>query len=506
MRADETTDATAVVSAAAGGVFSLLMRFGALQAVNFLASIVLSRLLFPDEYGVFAIITAVTSILSTVGGAGLSAAVIQRREEPTAAQLSSLFWLQLAASSLLFTVLFALSQFISDSFALSGSGAWLVRAAAVSLLMDSVRSVPSATLERRLNYGPVAMVEVSEGVAFQLVAVACAWLGFGVWALILALTASRVVGVGALLRVTDWRPIRAFDRAFVTTALHFGIRYQVPTLISRLKDTFNPIVVGLLVGTAGAGFIAWASALAFLPLPIMSTLWRVSFPALSRMQNRRDHLDLGVSLSIRAASATALPISMISLALAYPITTLVFDPKWVPALPSFYLLAISLWPAAVIGFPLLSMFGAIGRPDISLRFTILYAVLEWTLGIPLVLWLGFAGVAVRSVIVAYGTLPLLLAAAKPFVSISLRNVFFPYFLRSVAAAAVSWAISVAAPLSYPTLLASGGAGVAVYLALSLRPIIRDLQPVLSERQRRWIERRATRVDWLLSNMRTGSGG
>jgi teichuronic acid exporter len=481
------TDAP-IGSLAVQGVLTLLMRTGMLHVVNLLAGIVLARLLAPSDYGVFAIVTGLSMLFSALGSLGFSAAAIQRKSDISREQLSSLFWVQFTLAGVLVAVAIVVADPVAAFFKLGESGIWLIRAAAIALLLDSSRAMASASLERHLQYKPLALAEFVEGFSFQLAAMLCAFWGMGVWSLVCALLASRIAGLAMLIRVSDWRPMLAFDRAFVAATLPFGLYYQASTLISRFKDTFNPFVVGSVVGAAGAGYIGWATSLASLSYPLTMALWRVTFPTFSRLQDDRRVLERALSLCIRGSAATILPMSALLMVLAEPLTLVVFDPKWLPALPSFYLLTIAMWPGVVITATFFNLFVAVGRSDLPFRFAMYYLVFDWALGIPLVWMFGFVGVAIRSVIVAYVSLPIILHIARNYVMLDLRGDITPYVLRTALATLATWIVIQVVPVSLLSIALSGTVGIAVYIIWAYPLLARDLLPLAPFSYRRHIDR------------------
>lgn len=479
----------AITGRAVSGAIALLVRFGVLQVLSMAASIVLARLLYPSDYGAFMIVSTLTSFLNVVASAGLGAAAIQREAEPTRVELSTLFWSQFAASLALMLGVAAVAGPVAAHFELDGSGTWLFRVGALALPLAALRSVPATILERRLHYKRIAVVEIVEGAAFNVATIAGALAGYGVWALVGGLVFSRALGFLALLIASPWRPALAFDMAYLRQALPFGVGYQFPALTSQLKEIFNPIVVGLLVGPTGAGYLAWAIGFAALPLPLTAVLWRVTFATFSRLSANPQALSNAVGVSVRIASAAVLPISMLMIALAEPITLLVFDPRWEPAIPAFRLMLVSYWPGAILLSTLFNLLCAKGRPDIPAKFTVLWAVLDWVVGVPMVWLFGFEGVAIRSVVNAYLTLPWVLIVARRFVPLDLRRDVLPYMLGSLAAAGVAFLLMHVLPWSTVSLVLSGMVGLLVYTALAWPLLQRDVLPYVAWPEHLYIRRR-----------------
>src|SRR5207302_8161081 len=131
----------------------------------------------------------------------------------------------------------------------------------------------------------------------------------------------------------------------------------------------------------------------------------------------------------------------------------------------------------LLGSTFFSLFYAMGRPRYSLFFTILYGVLDWGVGVPLVLWLGFNGVAVRTLIVAYVTLPLLLRAARNLVPVQpLRQIIRPAIVAGICALG-EFTVIRALPASPASFVATAVCGTALYIVLIAR-VERDVLKAL----------------------------
>ena len=192
--------------------------------------------------------------------------------------------------------------------------------------------MPAAVvLERRLVYLPLTLADTLDTVLFYGVAVAAAVAGFGVWSFVLGALAGRLAGVATLWIAVRWRPAARWHWRDLRGALSFGVLFHGSALITMVRDAVVPIIVGAWVGLAGVGFVNWATALAFLPLQIVSIAGRVLFPALARLQDDPAGFARATERALNRIALVVYPLALLLMAAAMPIVRFVYGEAWMPA-------------------------------------------------------------------------------------------------------------------------------------------------------------------------------
>lgn len=460
------SSAAALQVRALRGALALLGRSLFVRLVAILGGVLLARVLSPREFGLYAVVAFIVAFLTNFSDVGLGAALIQQPAVPSRRELETTFTLQLLLVTCLVVVGFLLASPISAAYHLSAGGVWLIRVLLLSLPIGLLRSIPAVLLERDLRYSRLSVIESVEALSFQLVAVGLALARFGVWSFVWAALVRAIAGVLTAYFVAPWRPGISFSPAVAGRLLRFGVPYQAQGVLSFTKDAMTPTFVGLLVGAAAVGYVNWAFGLAALPLAVTESVWRVTFPAFARAQQNRELLCSLIERTVRLSAILFLPLSILLLPAAPDLVHYIYTDKWAPALPAFYLFSISLWTGPLLGSTVFSAFYATGRARFALYFTVLYGVLDWGIGIPLVLLFGFTGIAVRAVIVAYGTLPLLLIALQRIVPVRVLPQIVRPLVAAMGAAALEWLFLHILPPGLPTLACSGSIA-ALFYAVSM---------------------------------------
>jgi O-antigen/teichoic acid export membrane protein len=472
---------------ASQGIKLMLGRQALILGFTFGTGIVLARLLGPAQFGVYAIATFFVEVFALFGNFGLAASFIQRREEPTEHDLRVGFTLQQALISVVAALLFVTAPWLVAAFPKAPDNAdWLVRALAVTLFLTSWRSMSALQLERRLQYGRVAWIEVTETVAYQSTAVGAAVAGYGVWSLVAAALVRGVLGTALLYAAAPW-PVRlAFDRGVAREILRFGIPFQLQNLVNQVGGWTTPLIVGTLVGPRGVGLLTFASSNARKPLLLVDNVMRVAFPHFSRLQDDRDEVERVLR---RYLTYLLLPASLWCAVLVVAGSSLIeaiYGPKWKGAALPLALFAVALlfdvlhW---MVGVTL----NSIGLVRATTRVVVAKSLLQLVLGVPLILAIGLNGVPLAYLATALAVTPwFLLALGRRQAGRTVRD------LRWLAIPLVG-AIAVASPLLVPSLQAGLRAALltvticTAFLAFAsrLRPswLRTGVEPIMSTRRR-----------------------
>jgi O-antigen/teichoic acid export membrane protein len=385
------------------GAFALGIRQVLVHASNVGGSILLARLLSPREYGIYAVITFFIVFLGTFGGTGLAANLIREHPAPAPQVYRAVYTLQQVAVLFFAVVFWALAPLLAHAYHLQSSGPWLFRLTALSLVATSAMVPPQIQMERALNFQRLAYVETAQALCFNITAVVLAWRGFGGISFGIALLVRSLIGVAFAYLLQPVSLRWHFDWKLAAPHLRYGLYYQSAQILSIVKDSITPLVIGYLVGSAGVGYLSWAGMIAAYPVLLLTVLQRLYLPAFGRLQSDPEHYRRFLEQILWATNALAAPFAVLLLVLIHPVTVLVFGSKWLVALPLFYL----FWTANLFvptSTPVQSVLNASGKASWAALFAAMWMVLTWGLGWPLALWKGMLGIAIANACVQVSNL------------------------------------------------------------------------------------------------------
>lgn len=470
MKEDSNTDdglqtASGLRRKAFGGVISLGAKEITIGITSVAGSTLLARLLSPADFGLFAVITFALGFLSAMGNVGVGASLISSSNTPTLQEYRAVFTIEQLIGGAVIAGMWVLSPILARAYQLPPEGIWMFRAVSASMWVSSFRTVSAIQLERHLKIAPLALVETVGVIAYYAIAVGLAWSGWGAWSFVWAVLIRTVLTSGLSLAVKPWRiGWGGLHRAFWRRHLRFGATYQASSMVSLVKDSFTPIIVGVVIGIEAVGYIKWASTLAVYALWVLAGLNRIYFPTFSRLKEFPDALTSFVEKIIWATNALVAPIAVWLLVFIHPITDIVYGSKWTPAIPLFYL----FWAANVFVptcVPIGSLFNALGQPRRILTFAIVWAAGEWGIGLPLVLWLGPIGIAIANLAIQFTNIVLIRMADKQLGAQLWRRAWGGWVLAGLMGIAAEIVISHFPVRSLAALLLSAIVWLGIYAAI-----------------------------------------
>jgi O-antigen/teichoic acid export membrane protein len=463
---DNTLETTQIAKSVVTGSAALLLRQVVTFGVTAAGSILLARILTPAEFGGYAMILFVASLSRLLVDGGLAATLVQQEDEPTAIQRSTVFTLQTIISVAVFILLQFVIPALSSLFPELKDFEIAIRCASVSLLAAPATSICFALLERRLQFGRVGLLLSIQPLTYTVLAVLLATKGWGIVGLGLSLTASTILVVPFAVLSVRSLPRYRIHRSALLGRFRFGLPYVGSNMISTLKDSVNPIFIGIMFGPAVVGYINWAQQVAVMGVFLLSVLSRLLFPLFARLRSDPQMLSKAVVSAVFWCNVTVAPIAVFTVANISAITNVVFSSKWVPAIPTLVLLSVAnlISPTMVV---LMALMNALGKTMIPLIYSIAWFAGTW-LFVPLFSsTLGFSGYGWANIVVGLFGIPLLVANRKLFPLHTYLATFSPWLLAvaGVGIVAICQHVLFPEPATIWALLLSGLSSVTVFAGL-----------------------------------------
>jgi O-antigen/teichoic acid export membrane protein len=450
-----------------GGIISVAMQYGngALQVASV---VVLARLLAPEDFGLVAIVSVLTSFAPFLIDSGLGDATAQRAKI-TPGQVSSLFWISTGVGLALALAVAACSPVIAWIY-----GDARLEPIAISLAITFVLAGLSyqhiALLRRTMQFGRIGRIQFFSNLAGVVVAIVSAAAGYGYWALILrSVTTSFCVAFGAWL-ACGWRPgLPVFDSE-VKSMVRFGLHVMSFSVAYTLARAVDRILLGLFYRPAQVGYYQNATNLYENSIyTALVQMHLVGSAALSKLQSNPAALRNKYQSALSMLAFFVMPLSAILSVTAHDLTVILLGEKWRVAgtlLGIVALRGIFNVVEASQGWLHLS----IGRADRWQRWGIVSLVAQIvavSAGLPF----GTTGVAVAVVVAsALLALPSIAYAGQPIgidASLVVRTVG-PQAIGAVSTAAAGWWLQSALLADYSSfvrIVLSGCFCACIYLAI-----------------------------------------
>ena len=302
--------------------------------------LVLTRLIGPADYGIYAGSNAIVTVLVGVAALGTDGYLIRRRDEPDKTMEDQAFTLLCVTTIVVgVSAFFAaplLSTFLDERFILPLQVLILV-------LPVNVLWIPARTrLERWFRYRALAVVELGGDVALYGTALPLAATGAGVWAPVAGYAASQAWLLVASYTASRYRPWLRWRPDVLRDMVGFGLGYSSADWVFRLRQLINPVIVGGFLGPAAVGYVALATRVVESLGFAKRATERLSYVALAQMQDdprrlRRSHAE-GMALQVLGVGA---PLAGFAFVASWVIPTF-FGDRWEPAARVYTFVALAL--------------------------------------------------------------------------------------------------------------------------------------------------------------------
>jgi O-antigen/teichoic acid export membrane protein len=273
----ETMSVAEVRERATTGAALIMTRGAVARALGFAGNIVLARLLVPEDFGLVAIGWAVWQFGVVFSNGGIGAALIGRSRPPERSELQALQGVQFVLTLLIAAATAAVAAQI-------GGNAGVTVVIVASLPFTAIRVPAAVQLERSLSYKRIATVEIFEWVAYYIWAIATVVAGWGVWGLASASIIQAGVGSVLMMAAAPMRVLRpSLHWRRLRPLLGFGLRYQGNSFVDMVRQQGLNVITGALAGLSTLGLWSLASRILLTPNLLFQALWRVAYPANSRL-------------------------------------------------------------------------------------------------------------------------------------------------------------------------------------------------------------------------------
>ncbi len=341
--------------------------------VTFLVSIVLARLLTPDDYGLIGIIAIFTAICETLINAGFTTALI-RKKDATDEDYNTVFIVNLVMSFMLYTVIFMCAPFIADFFH-NEELIPLTRVSSLSMIIGALAMVQQTRLTKRIDFKSQTKITITASVSSGIFGIAMAFLGFGVWALVAQTLTSQTIRTFLLWVVNKWVPSLRFSSKSFHELFGFGWKMMVSSILDTVWKELYQVIVGRFYSPATLGQYTRAKEFSKLfSQNLTSVIQRVTYPVLSDIQDERERMVQAYRKMIKITMFIT-AISMLFLgAISEPLLYCLIGPKWHEAASYLPLICISAstYPLQAIN---LNMLKVQGRSDLFLGLEIIKKII-----------------------------------------------------------------------------------------------------------------------------------
>ncbi|MFJ8260435.1 oligosaccharide flippase family protein [Rummeliibacillus sp. NPDC094406] len=351
-----------------------LLERGGTQGIQFIVTLILARLLLPEDFGLIVLITIFISIAGIFVQSGFNTALIQKKDADEV-DFSSIFYLSLIVACVLYLILFITAPFIASFFEKPDFSS-VLRVLSFSLFLGAFNSIQVAIIERNLQFKKLFFSSFGAIVASGIVGIVMAYAHLGVWALVGQQLTNQLIVLIILWFTLKWRPRLVFSIKRIKNLFAFSWKLLAAALLDSLYFNLCNLIVGKLFSPTMLGFYNRGEQFPNLIVTnIDGSIHSVMFPTLSSYQDNVQRIKEIIRRSIMTSSFLIFP-TMVGLAIiADPLVRLLLTEKWLPAVPflQIYCAIYALWPIHTTN---LQVINALGRSDLFFKIEIVKKVLS----------------------------------------------------------------------------------------------------------------------------------
>ncbi|MBA4348344.1 MAG: flippase [Clostridiales bacterium] len=451
------------------GVIWKAMESGGNQFVKLVISVVLARLLDPENYTTLALIQIFVIFAETLIKRGFATSLLQRKDADNI-DFSSALWLMLSLSAVLYTVLYfaapAISAYYKQPLIIPA-----LRIVSLTLFSGAFNSVQGAIIQRKLEFRKFCMSTLATTVVSGSVALYLAYAGYGVWALVAQQMINSFLNVLILWLLDRWKPVLVFSIWRTKELFSFGWKILISSLMDTGYNSLSSLVIGKrYIGDSLAFYNRGKTYPDLMATNLTSVALAVLFPAYAQHQDNPIRVREMVRKTNRSTALMIFPMMAGLAAIATPFVRVLLTEKWLPSVPFLQLMCIvsALYPLEATD---LQAMNALGRSDLYLKTEIIKKV--FGLGVLAVSVLAFT----TPLAVAWAVM--LTAVFSMFVTMVVMKRLFDYrwrdqiwdLLPPVLLSAIMWGVVYGISLipmpELPSLILQVVCGIAVYLGLAV---------------------------------------
>lgn len=314
-------------------IWSAIQRFGTL-ILSFITNLVLARFLSPDDFGCIGILTVFISLCETLIDSGLGASLIQK-DNPSDSDYSTVFWINLSLSFLLYFVIFVSAPFISKFYNIDVLSQ-ILRVKAVIIIIEALRLVQFAYLKKSLNFKKISKVYLISAFISSILGILSAILGHGVWALVVKNVSEQLLRTILMCFKSNLKPKFLFSWSSFKEMFSFGGLMLITSIVMTIYQNFIQLIMGKICPPNELGYYTQAKKLEEVPVSGLNTVVnQVSFPVFSKIKNEKQKMVNGMRKNIKSITFINIPFMAFCFVFATELILFFFTEKWLPSVPYF---------------------------------------------------------------------------------------------------------------------------------------------------------------------------
>lgn len=357
-------------------IFGLIWRFAeriAAQTVSFIVSIILARLLSPNDYGFVAMVTIFITISQVFVDSGLANALIQKKDADNL-DFSTVFYFNILMCCVLYLFLYIIAPYVANFYQVSELTN-ILRVLGIVVIISAFKNVIQAYISKKMLFKKFFFATIGGTIISAIIGISMAYLGCGVWALIAQQLSNTLIDTIVLYITVKWRPQLIFSFERLKKLFDYGWKILVSSLIDTTYNNIRQLIIGKLYSSSELAYYDRGMQMPNIIITNINTsIDSVLLPALSKEQDSIDRVRLMTKRAIKTSGFILFPMMVGLAVIAEPLIRLLLTEKWLPCVPYLRLFCL-VYAFQPIQTSNLNAIKALGRSDIVLKLEIIKKII-----------------------------------------------------------------------------------------------------------------------------------
>lgn len=354
-------------------VWKLLERCS-VQVVTFVVTIVLARILLPEDYGLIALVLVFVNVSNVIVDGGLNMALVQKKDADNV-DFSTIFYTSILLATLLYATLFAFAGPIANFYD-KPELVPVVRVLGISLIFYAITSIQKAFLSRHLLFKKLFYSSLGAVIVSGVIGIWMAKKGYGVWALVAQNLSVQIVTTIIMWFTVKWRPQFVFSFERFKGLFNFGWKIFASNFLINIFVNVRSLIIGKVYSASALGFFDRGKQFPALIIEnINASIQAVLFPVLSGEQDNVQTVKAMVRRSIKMSAYIIFPLVIGLAVVAKPLVLALLTEKWLGAVPyiQIFCMAYLLMPMQVANIQAIQALGYSGK---TLKIEVIKKIIE----------------------------------------------------------------------------------------------------------------------------------
>ena len=449
-----------------GLIWRFAERCGA-QGVTFIVSIILARVLSPDDYGSVALVTVLITILQVFVDSGMGSSLIQKKNADDL-DFSTVFFFNIVMCSVLYLGMFISAPWIAK-FYNNPELTPVIRVLTFTIVISGVKNIQQSYVSKHLLFKRFFFSTLGGTIGAAIVGITMAYLGFGIWALVFQHLFNDFVNMVILWFTVKWRPKFKFSFSRLKSLFSFGWKLLLSNLINTVYNDIRQLIIGKMYSPADLGFYNRGKQFPSVVVTnINASIDSVLFPVISKYQDDTGKMKAMTRRAIKTSSYIMWPLMFGIMAVAEPLISVILTDKWLPAVPYLRIFCFSygFFPIHTAN---LNAIKAKGRSDLFLKLEIEKKIVGMVLLLSS-MWFGVMAMAYTLLISTVASSFINASPNKKLINYSYKEQIvdmLPAMVSSAVMAIMVYCISFIQMPNLLLLVIQVIAGAVIYVAISI---------------------------------------